>query len=353
MTRQCRACGRVNYIYSDTLCYECFSERSRERHDAEKRHWELLEALKTPAQRRAEAREEQRREAEEVHERNERFKSFKIKIQDVRGNKNAREGAFLEAADAMNKIRAGEEICVAGTYCIKLDYTHEKHANRSKYGYWFGDKSEKRFIKEVLEKAFNSGNEIPNLLENVANGDVFFKLEISNKDDIDAFKKQLFYLQEQCGTHCVSVVWLEHIIISKPSGGMDMKALGKSSAYPISRVLPSSSESKNYDAAVATVSHRTSEPIQTPTHKTVDSTNPAENNFSIFLQGDVDADRKISIIGVIRRITKMGLADTKNFVEQEGMRLIQRNLSKQEADEMKQKIEAVGGTVIVSTGTTN
>jgi ribosomal protein L7/L12 len=322
MVGNCRKCGRFDPgLFQGMVCGFCLEERNRQIAEDERRHEELLEALKTPAQRRAEAREQKRREAEYDQMKYERFRLYKIKIQDVRVSDFARERV---ASKAINKIRAGEEIYIAGTYCISLDYTQEVHANKLRYSYWFGDKKARGLLKMGLERVLNSDKEIPNLLANVANGDVFFKLEISSKEELDAFKIVCYNLEDIWSIYCVSEVWLKHIIRCEPQV-----------------------------SAVASVSPRPSESIQPPPHETVGASNPAGNNFSIFLQGDVDADRKISIIGVIRRITKMGLADAKNLVEQEGMRLIQRNLSKQEADEMKQKIEAVGGSVIVSTGTTN
>jgi ribosomal protein L7/L12 len=41
------------------------------------------------------------------------------------------------------------------------------------------------------------------------------------------------------------------------------------------------------------------------------------------------------------------LKDAKDFVEKKGLRLVEKNLSKQDADEMKRKIEVVGGSILI------
>jgi ribosomal protein L7/L12 len=319
MPGQCRGCGQIASLVSDMLCYGCHEERYRQRCIDERRHLELLEALKTPAQRRAEAREQQRRDAEAAQRKYERFRLFKIKIQDVRTSNCAREGAAAEAMYAINKIRAGEEIYLAGTYCVKLDPKHNAEDKTILILSWLYIPSDyMRYYKSKIELCLNSGNSIPNLLTNLVNGDVFYKFEISNKNQFDWLKNKLFTLEDEYRMFCVCEVLFENIIDQESS----------------------------VDAG-ARISQRTSEPIQSPPHETIGSTNLAAEKFSIFLQGDVVVDKKISVIAVIREINKMGLKDAKDFVEKKGLRLVEKNLSKQDADEMKRKIEVVGGSILI------
>ena len=55
-------------------------------------------------------------------------------------------------------------------------------------------------------------------------------------------------------------------------------------------------------------------------------------------------DKKIQVIKEVRAITGLGLKDAKDLVEA-APKPIKEGVSKEEADEIKQKIEAVGGTV--------
>ena len=55
-------------------------------------------------------------------------------------------------------------------------------------------------------------------------------------------------------------------------------------------------------------------------------------------------DKKIQVIKEVRAITGLGLNDAKDLVEA-APKPIKEGVSKEEADEIKQKIEAVGGTV--------
>jgi large subunit ribosomal protein L7/L12 len=57
-------------------------------------------------------------------------------------------------------------------------------------------------------------------------------------------------------------------------------------------------------------------------------------------------DKKIQVIKEVRAITGLGLKDAKDLVEG-APKPIKEGAKKEEADEIKQKIEAVGGTVEV------
>ena len=55
-------------------------------------------------------------------------------------------------------------------------------------------------------------------------------------------------------------------------------------------------------------------------------------------------DKKIQVIKEVRAITGLGLKDAKDLVEA-APKPIKEGVSKEEADEIKQKVEAVGATV--------
>ena len=60
----------------------------------------------------------------------------------------------------------------------------------------------------------------------------------------------------------------------------------------------------------------------------------------------VTGDKKIQVIKEVRAITGLGLKDAKDLVEG-APKPVKEGVKKEEADEIKQKIEAVGGTVEV------
>ena len=57
-------------------------------------------------------------------------------------------------------------------------------------------------------------------------------------------------------------------------------------------------------------------------------------------------DKKIQVIKEVRAITGLGLKDAKDLVEA-APKPVKEGVKKEEADEIKQKIEAAGGTVEV------
>ncbi|MDG2003742.1 MAG: 50S ribosomal protein L7/L12 [Novosphingobium sp.] len=71
---------------------------------------------------------------------------------------------------------------------------------------------------------------------------------------------------------------------------------------------------------------------------------PAEEQteFDVILTGD--GGKKIQVIKEVRAITQLGLADAKTLVES-APKAIKEGVNKAEADEIKGKIEAAGGTV--------
>ena len=55
-------------------------------------------------------------------------------------------------------------------------------------------------------------------------------------------------------------------------------------------------------------------------------------------------DKKIQVIKEVRAITNLGLKDAKDLVES-APKAVKEGVKKEEAEEIKQKIEAVGGSV--------
>lgn len=56
-------------------------------------------------------------------------------------------------------------------------------------------------------------------------------------------------------------------------------------------------------------------------------------------------DKKLQVIKEVRAITSLGLKEAKDLVESGGV--VKEDISKDEADEIKQKLEAAGATVEV------
>ena len=68
-----------------------------------------------------------------------------------------------------------------------------------------------------------------------------------------------------------------------------------------------------------------------------------QTEFNVILTG-YEADKKIQVIKVVRAITGLGLKEAKDLVE--GVpKPIKEGVSKDEAADIKKKIEEVGGTV--------
>ncbi|MCC8063795.1 MAG: 50S ribosomal protein L7/L12 [Clostridiales bacterium] len=69
-----------------------------------------------------------------------------------------------------------------------------------------------------------------------------------------------------------------------------------------------------------------------------------KTEFDVVLAGLADPKGKIKVIKVVREITGLGLADAKAAVENAPTTL-KEAAAKAEADEIKEKVEAVGGKV--------
>lgn len=69
-----------------------------------------------------------------------------------------------------------------------------------------------------------------------------------------------------------------------------------------------------------------------------------KTEFDVVLAGLADPKGKIKVIKIVREITGLGLADAKAAVENAPTTL-KEAAAKAEADELKEKIEAVGGKV--------
>jgi large subunit ribosomal protein L7/L12 len=72
---------------------------------------------------------------------------------------------------------------------------------------------------------------------------------------------------------------------------------------------------------------------------------PAEQTeFSVQLDGLAAPDKKITVIKVIREITGLGLKEAKDLVEG-APKVVKENVSKEEANKLKQKLEEGGAKV--------
>lgn len=71
---------------------------------------------------------------------------------------------------------------------------------------------------------------------------------------------------------------------------------------------------------------------------------PAKTEFTVVLDGIIAADKKISIIKVVREITGLGLKEAKDLVEG-APKNVKENIAKDEADTVKKKLEDAGAKV--------
>jgi large subunit ribosomal protein L7/L12 len=67
-----------------------------------------------------------------------------------------------------------------------------------------------------------------------------------------------------------------------------------------------------------------------------------QTEFDVILTGD--GGKKIQVIKEVRAITQLGLTEAKSLVEA-APKAIKEGISKAEAEEIKAKVEAAGGTV--------
>jgi large subunit ribosomal protein L7/L12 len=73
---------------------------------------------------------------------------------------------------------------------------------------------------------------------------------------------------------------------------------------------------------------------------------PVEEQTEFTVELTNGGDKKIQVIKVIREITNLGLADAKKLVE-EAPKVIKDAVSKDEAADIKKKVEEAGGQVSV------
>ncbi len=71
---------------------------------------------------------------------------------------------------------------------------------------------------------------------------------------------------------------------------------------------------------------------------------PAKTEFTVVLDGIIAADKKISIIKVVREITGLGLKEAKDLVEG-APKNVKENIAKDEAETVKKKLEDAGAKV--------
>ena len=70
----------------------------------------------------------------------------------------------------------------------------------------------------------------------------------------------------------------------------------------------------------------------------------AKTEFTVVLDGIIAADKKISIIKVVREITGLGLKEAKDLVEG-APKNVKENIAKDEAETVKKKLEDAGAKV--------
>lgn len=71
---------------------------------------------------------------------------------------------------------------------------------------------------------------------------------------------------------------------------------------------------------------------------------PEQTEFDVELTGA--GDKKIQVIKAIREITQLGLGDAKKLVE-DAPKVVKEGISKDEAEEIKKKLEEAGASVTV------
>jgi len=69
---------------------------------------------------------------------------------------------------------------------------------------------------------------------------------------------------------------------------------------------------------------------------------PEKDEFTVVLTGS--GDKKIQVIKVVRELTGLGLKEAKDLVDG-APKPVKEGLNKEQAEEMKKKIEESGGTV--------
>jgi large subunit ribosomal protein L7/L12 len=71
---------------------------------------------------------------------------------------------------------------------------------------------------------------------------------------------------------------------------------------------------------------------------------PEEEQTEFTVELTAAGDKKIQVIKVVREVTSLGLADAKKLVE-EAPKVVKEGIAKQEAEDLKKKLEEAGATV--------
>lgn len=71
---------------------------------------------------------------------------------------------------------------------------------------------------------------------------------------------------------------------------------------------------------------------------------PEKTEFTVMVDGLADDKKKIQVIKVVRELTQLGLKEAKDVVEQ-APKALKENISKDEAEAMKKKLEEAGAKV--------
>ena len=70
-----------------------------------------------------------------------------------------------------------------------------------------------------------------------------------------------------------------------------------------------------------------------------------KTQFDVVLE-TVPADKKIAILKIVRNITGLGLKESKDIVDNVP-KVLKEGISKEEAENVKKEIEAVGGVIVL------
>jgi len=85
--------------------------------------------------------------------------------------------------------------------------------------------------------------------------------------------------------------------------------------------------------------------LPTDSNSSTDEQQEEKTEFDVILE-DVPAPKKITILKVVRSLTSLGLKEAKELVESTP-KAIKEATSKENAEEIKTKLEEVGATVII------
>ncbi|HHU36927.1 MAG TPA: 50S ribosomal protein L7/L12 [Treponema sp.] len=72
-----------------------------------------------------------------------------------------------------------------------------------------------------------------------------------------------------------------------------------------------------------------------------------QTEFTVTLKSLAAADKKISVIKEVRSVTGLGLKEAKDLVEG-APQVIKENISKEDADKIKESVTAAGGVVEIA-----